>query len=119
MKKIGIINTYKKFPSSSLSYKLQELNSLKSTVDGAILRLASFPVRAYAYYKIGDVYFSTAFIVTTIGFDVLCMIINTINLSKNSKELKILKKDIIEHLSKVEPNVLIDENIKQQLQKSI
>lgn len=119
MKKAGTINTYKNFPLTSLSYKLQKLNSLKNTIDGAIFRLAGLPVRVYAYYKIGDAYFSPTFTIASIGADILFMIFEAINLSKNSKELKEMKKNIVEHLSKIEPNVLPDENVKQQLQKRI
>lgn len=74
--------------------------------------MAAMPVRVYAYYKIGDVYFLPTVTICCIGVDALFMIFDAIQLSKNNKELKEMKKDIVEHLSKVEPKVLQDENIK-------
>lgn len=83
------------------------------------IRLVGFPFRTYIFYIIADTYLSPTFIITCIGIDALCMIVDVINLSKNSKELKELKKNIVKHLSNIEPKVLPDENIKQQLQKRI
>ena len=114
MKKNGIIKTYKLFPVDSLSYKLQELNSIKTKVDTSIMRLAAFPIRTYV-----DTYLSPGFFILFVTADTISIILDAIKLSKNSKELKELRKNIVEHLSKVEPKVLTDENAKEQLQKRI
>lgn len=119
MKKNGIIKTYKLFPVDSLSYKLQELNSIKTKVDTSIMRLAAFPIRTYVYYKVVDTYLSPGFFILFVTADTISIILDAIKLSKNSKELKELRKNIVEHLSKVEPKVLTDENAKEQLQKRI
>ena len=82
--------------------------------------LAALPLRLYIYHKIGSAH-SVGYIISSLvlSADLGATIMKSIKLSSSRKELKQLKKEVVEYLSFYEGHIVSTEEEKKELVKKI
>lgn len=104
------ISNLKRYPMHSISYKLQKLNMLHGKINLSTLRIGLSPIWFINVYE-------SLLPIEIIPIVLVCDILDGICIYKCFKEKGQLKDDIVEQISKIEPNVILTDEDKKILKK--
>jgi len=120
MKKQGTVKIYKLFPITSLSYKLEQKESMRKSVDLKLSTLLlSTPIRVFLWYSLANRFEINWLFPVILPLETILAIAKVMQIVKDTKKLKEIKKEIAKHLSEVEPNVITNKEDQEELVKRI
>ena len=120
MKKKGTVKLYKIFPITSLSYKLEQKESIRKSINSKITTtFLSTPIRIYLWYSLANRFEINWLFPVILPLETILAIAKVMQIIEDEKKLKEIKKEIAKHLNEVEPEVISNKEDQEQLIKRI
>ena len=120
MKKKGAVKLYKFFPTTSLSYKLEQKESIRKSINSKITTtFLSTPIRIFLLYSLTNRFEINWLFPLMLPLETILATAKIMQIIKDVKKLKEIKKEIVKHLNEVEPEVISTKEDQEQLIKRI